>query len=144
MTHFYRPVIDVYFGVMTPLLRGSPVLFHEASIVLHIVNVLVVFALARRIGGSDWFGWAAALSEAIGALFGCLSLLWFLSWREDPQPRWLRLSVVAFALALLTHESSVVFLGVLFLANWLLVGRRDLIRPFVPYLIVTGAYLALD
>ena len=162
MTHFYRPVIDVYFGVMTPLLRGSPVLFHEASIVLHIVNVLVVFALARRIGGSDWFGWAAALffavqpsdidaiawvgalAEAIGALFGCLSLLWFLSWREDPQPRWRRLSVAAFALALLTHESSVVFLGVLFLANWLLVGRRDLIRPFVPYLIVTGAYLALD
>ena len=28
MTHFYRPVIDVYFAVMTPLLRGSPILFH--------------------------------------------------------------------------------------------------------------------
>jgi hypothetical protein len=168
MTHFYRPVIDVYFGVMTPLLRGSPVLFHEASIVLHIVNVLVVFALAQRIfveadlkvrlyvpfaaalffavqpSDIDAIAWVGALAEAIGALFGCLSLLWFLSWREDPQPRWRRLSVAAFALALLTHESSVVFLGVLFLADWLLVGRRDLIRPFVPYLVLTGAYLALD
>jgi Dolichyl-phosphate-mannose-protein mannosyltransferase len=162
MTHFYRPVIDVYFAVMAPLVRGSPVLFHEASIVLHAVNVLVVFALARRIGGSDLFGWVAALffavqpsdidaiawvgalAEAVGAFFGCVSLLWFLRWRDDGQPRWRTASVVAFTLALLTHESSVVFLPVLLLADWLLVHRREFVRPFVPYLVVTGCYLALD
>ena len=174
MTHFYRPVIDVYFAVMTPLLRGSPILFHEASIVLHMVNVLVVFAVAQRIfvaanpfveadlkvrlyipfvaalffavqpSDIDAIAWVGALAEAIGALFGCLSLLWFLRWRQDGQPRWRTLSVGAFTLALLTHESSVVFLAVLFLADWLLVARRELIRPFVPYLAVTGAYLALD
>ena len=49
LSHFYRPVIDIYFAVMTPLLGGSPVLFHAASIALHAANVLVVFALARRI-----------------------------------------------------------------------------------------------
>ena len=162
MTHFYRPVIDVYFAVMTPLVRGSPILFHEASIVLHMVNVLVIFALARQIVASDLFGfvaalffavqpsdidavaWVGALAEAIGALFGCLSLLWFLRWREDGQPRWRTLSVVAFTFALLTHESSVVFLAVLFVADWLLLGRRDLIRPFVPYLALTAGYLMLD
>ena len=161
MTHFYRPVIDVYFAVMTPIVRGSPVLFHEASIVLHAVNVLVVFALARRIGG-DVFGWVAALffavqpsdidaiawvgalAEAVGALFGCVSLLWFLRWRDDGEPRWRTASVVAFTLALLTHESSVMFLPVLLLADWLLVGRREFVRPFVPYLVVTGCYLAVD
>jgi len=162
MTHFYRPVIEVYFAVMTPLLRGSPILFHEASIVLHIVNVLVIFALARRIGGSDLFGfvaalffavqpsdidaiaWVGALAEAIGALFGCVSLLWFLRWEEDGHPRWRTLSVGAFTLALLTHESSVVFLAVLFLADWLLLGRRASIWPFVPYLAMTAGYLTLD
>jgi hypothetical protein len=168
MTHFYRPVIDVYFAVMTPLVRGSPLLFHEASIVLHIVNVLVVFALARRIFAEadlkvrpyvpfaaalffavqpsdiDAIAWVGALAEAMGALFGCVSLLWFLQWREDGQPRWRTLSVVAFTLALLTHESSVVFLPVLFLADWLLVGRRDLIRPYAPFLLLTAGYLALD
>ena len=161
MTHFYRPVIDVYFAVMTPIVRGSPVLFHEASIVLHAVNVLVVFALARRIGG-DVFGWVAALffavqpsdidaiawvgalAEAVGALFGCVSLLWFLRWRDDGEPRWRTASVVAFTLALLTHESSVMFLPVLLVADWLLVGRREFVRPFVPYLVVTGCYLAVD
>jgi hypothetical protein len=138
------------------------VLFHEASIFLHAANVLVIFALARRIGASDLFGfaaalfftvqpsdidavaWVGALAEALGALFGCLSLLWFFWWRDDGQSRWRTLSLIAFALALLTHESSVVFLPVLFLADWLLVGRRELIRPFVPYLVLTGVYLALD
>jgi hypothetical protein len=164
MTHFYRPVIDVYFAVMTPLLRGSPILFHEASIVLHIVNVLVIFVLAERIfvgarsyipfvaalcfavqpSDIDAVAWVGALAEAIGALLGCLSLLWFLRWREDGQPRWRTLSVAAFTLALLTHESSVVFLAVLFLADWFLLGRRASIRPFIVYLALTAGYLTLD
>ena len=168
MTHFYRPVIDVYFAIMTPLVRGSPILFHEASIVLHAVNVLVVFALAQRIfveadvkvrlyipfaaalffavqpSDIDAIAWVGALAEGVGALFGWLSLLWFLRWRDDGQPRWRTASVVAFTLALLTHESSVVFLPVLLLADWLLVGRREFVRPFVPYLVVTACYLALD
>ncbi|HEU5259685.1 MAG TPA: hypothetical protein VFU28_27045 [Vicinamibacterales bacterium] len=165
MTHFYRPVIDVYFAVMSPLLRGSPILFHEASIVVHIVSVLVVFAIARRIGGTDLFAfaaalffavqpsdidaiaWVSALSEALATLFGCLSLLWFLRWRDE---RWLwlrQLSIAAYALALLTHESSVVFLPVLFLADRLIgTSGADLPGPrtFAPYAALTVLYLAVD
>jgi len=172
MTHFYRPVIDVYFGVMTPLVRGSPVLFHEASIVLHAVNVLVVFALARQIfvgtdlknGASvafvaalffavqpsniDAIAWVGALAEAVGALFGCVSLLSFLRWREERRPSLRRLSIAAYALALLTHESSVMFLPVLFLADRLIWRvQKDRLsgpRTFAPYIAVTVAYLAID
>ncbi len=187
MAHFYRPVIDVYFAAMTPLLRGSPILFHEASIVLHIVNVLVIFALAEQIfvgadlkvrpyipfvaalffavqpSDIDAVAWVGALAEAIGALFGCLSLFWFLRWREDGQPRARVLSVGAFTLALLTHESSVIFLAVLFLADRLIRRVRkdppsstenvriatsgaDLLGPrtFGPYIAITLVYLAVD
>jgi hypothetical protein len=179
MTHFYRPVIDVYFAVMTPLVRGSPILFHEASIVLHIVNVLVVYALAQRIfaveadlkvgpygevgpyipfvaalffavqpSDIDAIAWVGALAEAIGALFGCLSLLWFLRWRDE-RGRLLRvLSIGAFALALLTHESSVMFLPVLFLADRLIWGGRkdptSTLRILAPYAAVTAVYLGID
>jgi len=177
MTHFYRPVIDVYFAVMTPLLRGSPILFHEASIVVHMINVLVIFAIARRIGGTDLFAfaaalffavqpsnidaiaWVGALAEAVGALFGCLSLLWFLRWREERRLSLRRLSITAYALALLTHESSVMFLPVLFLADQLIWQVRkdppsstetqsgaDLSGPraFGPYIALTIVYLAID
>jgi hypothetical protein len=173
MSHFYRPVIDVYFAVMTPLLGGSPPLFHAASIVLHIATVLVVFALATRIYGPatagahaygfiaalffavqpsdiDAVAWVGALAETIGALFGCLSLLWFLRWRDTGRPRFRAFSVAAFALALLTHESSVVFLPVLLLGDWL-IWRVQKDPPstadwwiFAPYLTLTALYLAVD
>ena len=176
LSHFYRPVIDIYFAVMTPLLGGSPVLFHAASIALHAANVLVVFALARRLWGPpsagpsaslfgfvtalffavqpsdiDAVAWVGALAEVIGALFGCLSLLWFLKSREEGESRFRTLSVAAFALALLTHESSVVLLPVLWLSDWLLVNPKPQVsnpksqfKIFGPYVVVTTAYLAID
>jgi hypothetical protein len=52
--------------------------------------------------------------------------------------------VAAFTLALLTHESSVVFLAVLFLADWFLLGRPASIRPFIVYLVLIVGYLTLD
>src|SRR5438128_1139162 len=64
------PVIDIYFALMTPLLGGSPVLFHAVSIALHAATVLVVFALASRLygppeGGPYVYGFAAALFFAV-------------------------------------------------------------------------------
>jgi hypothetical protein len=166
MTHFYRPVMDVYFAVMSPLLRGSPILFHEASIVVHMISVLVIFAIARRIGGTDLFAfvaalffavqpsdidaiaWVSALAEVLTTLFGCLSLLWFLRWRAEGRLWFRRLSITAYALALLTHESSVVFLPVLLLADRLIWRvRKDPPygpRTFGPYVVLTIAYLAVD
>ena len=189
MTHFYRPVVDLYFAVMTPLLGGSPTLFHAASIALHAATVLVVFALAQEVFapadfvGSDLAGadlkvgpyiafaaalffavqpsdtqavaWVSAISETIGTLFGCLSLLWFIRWRQRRRPRLRAASIAAFALALLTHESSVVFLPVLFLADWLICVRRAeplegtqaltlTLRTFAPYAVLTLGYLAID
>jgi hypothetical protein len=171
-------VIDLYFAAATPLFHGSPVLFHLASIVLHAANALVIFALARTIARSSLFGfltalffvvqpsdidaiaWVGALAEAIGAFFGCLSLLFFLleggSFRTrrsgDGWPRWRELSVVAFLLALLTHESSVVFLPVLALADWAFVRRgqkdppywRNIALTYAPYVVLTLMYLAVD
>jgi hypothetical protein len=139
--------------------------------------VLVIFAIARRIGGTDVFAfaaalffavqpsdidaiaWVGALAEAVGALFGCLSLLWFLRWREERRLSLRRLSLTAYALALLTHESSVMFLPVLFLADRLIWRvPKDLLGPpkprggeggslprtFGPYVALTVVYLAID
>ena len=46
-THFYRPVIELYFWAATPLFAGSPVLFHLANVALHAVNTVLLFLLAR-------------------------------------------------------------------------------------------------
>lgn len=172
LTHFYRPVIDVYFASSVAMFDGSPTLFHLANIVLHMANGLLVLTLARALSGNTTYAflaalfftvqpadvdaivWVSALAEPVGAFFGCLTLIWFLQSRRTGRTRWRVLSTIAFALALLTHESSVVFFPLLILANWAV--RSDLAvqgpadsraaryGPYVPYFILLALYLAVD
>ena len=69
----------------------------------------------------------------------------------EGRPRWRELSVLAFLLALLTHESSVVFLPVLALADWAFVRRvpkdppsANIVLTYAPYVVLTLMYLAVD
>ncbi len=173
LSHFYRPVIDLYFAAATPLFRGSPVIFHLVSILLHAATALVIFAMARLVSRSALYGflaalffvvqpsdidaiaWVGALGEAGGAFFGCLSLLFFLKWLMEGRARWRELSVLLFLLALLTHESSVIFLPVLALADWATrqgEGGRGkgegeigtIARMYAPYVALIIVYLAID
>ncbi len=166
--HFYRPVIELYFWIAAPLFGGSPVLFHAVSVGLHVLNALLLFAFARQATGNErfafvsaWFfvgipgyveaiAWVGALAEPIGAVFGCLSL-WSFSWfSRAGGGGWRALSLAAFALALLTHESSVVFFPLLVLSAWAfssaggLRGWRTYLRWFWPYVLILVAYLAID
>jgi hypothetical protein len=163
MTHFYRPVIDVYFAAATPLFGGSPTAFHVANVVIHAANALLLMALAREVAGRDdyaflaalfWvvqpadvdtIAWISALAEAIGALFGCIALLSFLRFCRSGAGAWYTASVLAFALALVTHESSVVFLPLLALVDWSRGGwsRRSIAR-YVPFALLVLAYLLID
>lgn len=176
MTHFYRPIIDAYFAAATSLFNGSPQFFHAANIALHAANTLVLFALARRMFASDLFAfvtalifavqpadvdaivWVSALAEPLSTLFGCLSLLWFLRFCATRRPAVLAASVVSFAVALVTHESSIVFLPIIALADWAFVehglsgsdggGRQSgwmvAVRRLAPYAVLALAYLVID
>ena len=175
-THFYRPVIELYFWLATPLFGGSVTIFHVANIVLHAVNGLLLFAVAREISGSTRFAmttallfvvlpgyvqavaWVSALAEPVGAFFGCLTLLGFLRFRRERRISWLGLSLAAFALALLTHESSVVILVLVALVEWASGEARKgeaaseswmqywlgTARACLPYALLVAAYLAID
>jgi hypothetical protein len=123
----------------------------------------------------DAIAWVGALAEAVGALFGCLSVFFFLKWlMGGGAARWRELSVLLFLLALLTHESSVIFLPVLALADWAFVRRvhkdppstrgadhspstrgadlpgprgpgwRNTVRIYAPYVVLTLMYLSVD
>ena len=179
-SHVYRPILELYFWAATPLFRGSPLLFHLANVALHVANGVLLYALARRISG-DWrfalttallfvvlpgyvdaVAWVGALGEPVGALFGVSSVLAFLAYRRSGRLRHRALSLAAFALALLTHESSVVFLPLLVLTDWAVdeacpepVEGRTLIprsrgdwvealRTFAPYVVVAGLYAIPD
>jgi hypothetical protein len=164
---FYRPVVELYFGVLTPLFHGSPVLFHLANIALHATNGVLLLALAYSLSGNmayafltalffvlqpsdmDAIAWVSALAEALSTFFGCLAVLAFVKSRRHAGYGSRVVSWAAFGLALLTHESAVVFLPLLALADWAFInttpneGSRR-IRRYAPYAIMVVAYLAID
>lgn len=172
MEHFYRPIIDLYFAAATRAFAGSPVLFHAANIVMHAATGVVLCMFLRRLTRDEWYGfvaaaffvvqpggidavvWVGALAETLGALFGCLSLLWFLEWREDGNQLHQRLSWLAYGAALLTHESSVIFLALLLMTDWLAAERPDrtherfavgdVVRRYAAYGLMTAVYLVVS
>lgn len=172
--HFFRPVISLYFWAATPLFGGSPVLFHWANNALHAANGLMLFALARALGFQRFWAflaalffvsipayveavaWVSALAEPVTTFFGLFSVYALLRSRRRRSPAWKALSAGAFFVALLTHESAVVLLPLLVIADWAFAGgegepRRPLLadigakaRRFAPYLLLAAGYLVVD
>ncbi len=167
--HFYRPVIELYFWAAAPLLDGSPALFHAANIAFHAVNALLLFLFVRDATGSERHGflaalffvglpgyieaiaWVGALAEPISAIVGCLALWSFLKdVKYGAGGGWRMLAWCGFAVALLTHESSVVFFPTLLLAAWAFGPRpaapawRSYVRWLAPFAVILAVYLAVD
>ena len=169
--HFYRPVISMYFWAATPLFGGSPVLFHWANNLLHAANGLLVLLLAGRLGLKPFFSffaavifvsipahieataWVSALAEPVTTFFGIISVYAWLRVAPAASGAWKVLSVAAFCLALMTHESAVVLLPLLMLADWAFVqtpestgwrGWPGRAACFTPHIAALGIYLLAD
>ena len=148
--------IERSFGLRPPA-------FYAFSILLHVVNCLLIYALGRwqAIGfrvsawGAAFFAvyeghqeaimWYSACNELLLFLFGVLSLLSWLRVLEQKQIRWrwYASSLCFFILALLSKESSLILIPLLFLP--LLAAELKLRRILVlsPFAILGVVYAVL-
>jgi hypothetical protein len=78
-THFYRPIVELYFGIMYALFGCSVLALHVASVCIHIVNAWLVMLVALRVcpgsespeqSGADLYG--PRRSTAFASLAGIL------------------------------------------------------------------------
>ncbi len=147
---YYRPVVFVVLR-LSELLFGNaafphnPVADHALLLLLHGANTALVWALARRLGGRDAYGWTAALVfafvpfsyEAVAyvaslthplvVFWALASLLLYARSVETPGNRRLAtrssfvartLSFVVLLLGLLTHENGLFILPALVGLDW--------------------------
>lgn len=163
-SHFYRPVIEIYFSAGRRVFGCDPVPFHVASIAIHLVNTLLLFLLARALTGRDSFAWLSALlfcvqpgyTEAVAwvaAITDLLPATWFLLtlwlhllFLQRRDAALYLLSLVTFATCLLTHESSAVLLPMM-VALEVTAGAprtwREWIR-YVPFALLLAGYLVIE
>ncbi|MCI0660014.1 MAG: hypothetical protein L0220_02965 [Acidobacteria bacterium] len=141
----------------------EPAAFYIANLIIHIINCWLVYASGRWRGigyhVSFWAAaffavyeghaeaimWFSACNELLLFLFGFLSFLFWLIFleKETSRFRWLGLSFASFILALLSKESSVIFIP-LFALPLLFPQRKYKDALYLSPFIVTGVVYAIS
>jgi hypothetical protein len=169
-THFFRPVVQVYFPLALGVCGRSAECYHWLNIALHAGTSLLVGTLAGLIsktravgvlagvlfavmpGPAEAVAWVACVPEILAAAWFVLTV-WLFRRAIVSKQRWLyaAATMLTFVLCLLTHESGVTLLPVMALSIWLLppddavrydVGKT--VRMFVPLALVLTAYLLVE
>ena len=165
---YYRPLQDVWLAVNYHLFGFAPQGWHLAIVAVHLVAVYLVFQIARMLTVSRWtpiiaatvFGvlpihaqaviWPTAIPLPMSAVFELAAFLFFI--RNENGARSKFVAPLIFAMALLSHESAVVFpliivaYGVLIAPSAPTSWRERLVRAAIataPFFVEVVIYLAI-
>jgi hypothetical protein len=154
----YWPVFNTAFWLQWRLWGLHPTGYHVVNLILHIITGLLIWIILHRLSIPGAFvaallfavhpvnvetvAWISQCKGLLAMLFFLLSILSYLQAEEPAQrdrgvsvDRWYWLSLVAFALAMLSKGSVAILPAVLLGIVWWLrpLTRRDLLRtlPFV-------------
>ncbi|MDB6112287.1 MAG: repeat-containing protein, partial [Pedosphaera sp.] len=127
---------------------------HLSSLLLHLLNTVLLFTLLQRLTGATWrsalvaalfawhplhvesVAWVAERKDVLSATFWLLTLLAYVQYVEGPQPKRYLLTLVLFALGLLSKPMVVTLPFVLLLLDYWPLGRsgaRGADKPAVPW-----------
>jgi tetratricopeptide (TPR) repeat protein len=126
---FYRPMQTVSFFVDAFIGNEKPWIYHLTNLVYHILTVVSVYLLLRRLGIrrlsalfaalifsvhpmlASAISWVPSRGDILLGLFGTQMFICFIRyWEADEVPKkvlWLVLSFIGFALALFSKETAV-------------------------------------
>lgn len=157
----YHPLTTTLYALQYALVEDSPGLYHFTNVLLHCLNVLLVFIILRRLFGQPltafWvaliFGihpmhvesvaWISELKDVLYTFFYLLAILNFLDYREQNKTKHLLFSVLLFLLALMAKSAAVTLPLVLVLTDWLKKRRFSLalgssLLPFFALSLIFG------
>ena len=150
----YRPVVYTVYAAIAQFARVptqlnefgavslNPMPFHLCNLGIHILNVLLVFGLLRRLtGGQDWaagtgaalfafhpvqvepVAWVTGLTDLLAATFSLLALGQYLRWASGGKRANFAAATGCFVLALLSKPTVVVLPLMVLVLDYFLLGR---------------------
>ena len=166
-THFYRPLVELYFDLTTAVFGYAPRAFHALNLALHFVNACLVFAIASRLlrdmaaaciaalvftvlpGIIDAIVWVSAVTALLMTLCYLTAVRAHLRWLDTQAPAARVVTTIAFVAALLSHEGAVTLLPALMLLDLMFVSgwrapMRDLVRRYGLMALLLVGYLAIS
>jgi len=163
---YYRPLNRATYLLDYRIFGMSPMWFHAANILIHLLSVLLLYRIGTRVLQSSNAGFVAALffaihpvnSEAVNfisarntllSLFFCLASFLAFMQAKEKGIRWPLLSAFLFFCGLLSKETSLMLIALI--APFMLLplpgatsekGRMNLLS-LLPYLFFTAVYFAM-
>jgi protein O-mannosyl-transferase len=150
-----RPVVNISYAIDRTLWGARPAGFHATNVVMHMVNVLLLFAVAAALSApsaaraersrrlapfmaamllavhpmmTEAVGYVSGRSELLCTAFVLASLLCGLRWIGDERPRWAMLTVLFWVGGMLSKETAAVLPVLLLAADWLSAADRRALR----------------
>jgi hypothetical protein len=162
---WYRPLYGVLLLIEYWLFRASPEGYHVGQILLHAANGVLLFAIVWRLSRRARLAVIAALFYATVAVHSSavfwiavqdplalvfyLAAIWF--WIDYLQTRRAiayTLTLFAFALTLLSKETTLFLPGILFLIDRLLIGGKvtlkELAMRYAAFAVLLAGYLVIE
>ena len=153
LSNYYRPIPQIAYATTHSIFGFNPFWFHLLNVLVHIgaaCTVLAFFKIFLKTGEdkansipflislfflihpvqTEAVSYISGLSDPLFVLFGFLSLSFFML--RDDRKNMIPLSLFFFALSLLSKETGLVFLPLIFLLNW---------KKSWPFVIAAGSYL---
>jgi hypothetical protein len=139
-THFYRPLVEVYFAATVRLVGYSAFAFHLLNLVVHSLNSVLLLVLAARLtrslaaalaaavlfatlpGYTQAVGWVSAITALLAGTWSLTAAIAHARYLRHGHVRDYAVVLAATLLALGTHESTVAIAP-------MLVSLELLIRP---------------
>jgi protein O-mannosyl-transferase len=133
--YFYCPITWLSLMLDYELGQGHPKIFHATNVIIHLLNTILVFGLARWITGSSWFAvlisglfalhpttaesvaWISERKGLLAAFFMLSGILAYLKWTTAKSKRAWMACLLFYGMALLSKPSAVCFPLILLLVD---------------------------
>jgi tetratricopeptide (TPR) repeat protein len=158
---YYRPVQTVSFMVDAQIGGEKPAVYHFSNLFFHLLTVLVLFFLLRKLGVrdnisffisllfsvhplfTDAIAWIPGRGDLLSGLFCSVSFLSFMYYNTSKNRWYLLAHFAAFILALFSKEISVFLPFVILAYYWIILNNKYKIKILFPFIIVWGLSVGL-
>jgi len=160
-TNFYRPLTMFWLFLVNRIGHGAPGFFHVGVVLVHLVVMVEIYFLGRRLTKDAVVGavaallfgihpthiesvaWISGISDVLCAAFFLAALLGYLRWADDGRWYWLMVSLVCLEAALLSKEAAALLLVLIVLDRFRQSRGMDLFSRGVHAVYVSLPYILL-
>ncbi|NUN68734.1 MAG: tetratricopeptide repeat protein [Bacteroidetes bacterium] len=159
--YMYHPLTMITYAVEWQIGNGSPMVFHLFSLLLHLVNVLLVYRLILRLSSErtialvvallfglhpvnvETVAWISSRKDLLYSLFFLAGLELYGMYRSAPNRWGLYIAVIGvFILGLLSKPTMVVFPAALVLMDWWSrrIWDRNALLEKLPFVLISVGF----